>query len=195
MIGLFGKEKSPDSNKAVEIFDYLIQKDIFCSTDPDFQNSDAYIEGYHDIRNRRIYLHLKAKNTKDLNYMKLMLFLFHTCHLIICFHPTYNFDQAYLRLFQCLESARNKLLGPLSKKLKYLKGIPKWWHNFGRSCNPRLVFYFGTCPYDLRGEKGLTEVIKKTGKVSRHPPIKRLEFSLEDQIHRILKRARITHTP
>ena len=98
------------------------------------------------------------------------------------------------RLFQTLEIARSKLIPILSKKLRSLRSIPKWWYPFGRSCNPRVVFYFGTCPLDLRGAKGLTEIIKKTGKLSKHPPIKRLEFSLEDQIHRIFKRARITHT-
>ena len=93
-----------------------------------------------------------------------------------------------------MEIARSKLIPILSKKLRSLRSIPKWWYPFGRSCNPRVVFYFGTCPLDLRGAKGLTEIIKKTGKLSKHPPIKRLEFSLEDQIHRIFKRARITHT-
>lgn len=29
VIGLFGKEKSLDSNKAVEIFDHVAQRDIF----------------------------------------------------------------------------------------------------------------------------------------------------------------------
>ena len=31
VIGLFGKEKSYDSNKAIEIFDHLAQRDIFSS--------------------------------------------------------------------------------------------------------------------------------------------------------------------
>lgn len=196
MIGLFGKEKGLSSNKATEIFDYLTQKDIFSAIRRKYpsERREVLIEGYHDVKNKRIYLNLKAHNPKDLKYVQFMLFLFHVCHIIICFHPTYNFDQSYLRLFQCLESARNRLVNPLGKKLRHSRGIPKWWHNFGRSCNPRVIFYFATSPIDLRGEKGMAEIIKKTGKLSRHPPIKRLEFSLEDQIHRIFKRARITHT-
>ncbi len=151
--------------------------------------------GFHDFANNRIYLNLRAKDVKDVRFMQLLLFLFHVCNLIVCFHPTYNTDQSYLRVFQTLDSARSRLTGVLSKKLKGAKVKPKWWANFGRSCNPRLIFYFGTCPLDLRGSEGLAEIIKKTGKLSKHPPIKRLEFSLEDQIHRIFKRARITHAP
>ena len=194
MVGLFGKEKGYDSNKAMEIFDYLAQRDIFSMKNSDENSDEAEIEGFHDVPNNRIYLNLKSFGARDMHYVQLLLFMFHVCQIIICFHPTYNFDQSYLRLFQTLEIARSKLVPILSKKLRSLKVIPKWWYPFGRSCNPRLVFYFGTCPLDLRGAKGLTEIIKKTGKLSKHPPIKRLEFSLEDQIHRIFKRARITHT-
>ena len=71
--------------------------------------------------------------------------------------------------------------------------IPKWWTSNGRPCNPRLIFYFSKCPLDLRGNKGVTEIIKKSGKLAKHPPIRRLEFSIEDQIHRVFKRAKITH--
>ena len=127
--------------------------------------------------------------------MQLMLLMFEICHILICFHPSYNFDQSYLRLFQCLDLARSKLISPLSKNLKNLKKIlPKYWFQNGRNSTPRLIFYFAKCPLELRGSKGMTEIIKKTGKMSKHPPIRRLEFSMEDQLHRIFKRARITHT-
>ena len=33
--------------------------------------------------------------------------------------------------------------------------------------------------------------MKRDGKLAKHPPVRKLEFSLEDQIFRILKRARI----
>ena len=35
VIGLFGKEKCHDSNKAIEIFDHLAQRDIFSLMDRD----------------------------------------------------------------------------------------------------------------------------------------------------------------
>lgn len=196
VVGLFGKEKGYDTDKAVEIFDYLSQKDIFSLKSRDAeQDNEPQIEGFHDQANHRIYLNLRAHQTKNVKYVQLMLFLFHVCNLIICFQPSSVLDQSLVRLFQTLELARSKLANPLSKKLKVLKLIPKWWHNFGRPCNPRLIFYFATCPLELRGDKGMAEIIKKTGKLSKHPPLKRLEFSLEDQIHRVFKRARITHTP
>lgn len=194
-MGLFGKEKGYDTDKAVEIFDYLSQKDIFSLRSRDESVSEPQIEGFHDQANHRIYLNLRGHKSKNVNYVQLMLFLFHVCNLVICFQPSSVLDQSLVRLFQTLELARSKLVGPLSKKLKGLKMIPKWWANFARPCNPRLIFYFATCPLDLRGDKGMAEIIKKTGKLSKHPPLKRLEFSLEDQIHRVFKRARITHTP
>ena len=194
IIGLFGREKSVDSCKAVEIFDYIAQRDIFSVLSP-LDPNEIYIDGFHDVINNRIYLNLRADKTKDLRYMQLSLLMFEVCHILICYHPSYNFDQSYLRHFQCLESARARLNSPLSKKLRSLKKLlPKYWHQNGRSCTPRLIFYFAKCPLELRGSKGTTEIIKKTGKLSKHPPIRRLEFSIEDQIHRIFKRARITHT-
>ena len=175
------------------MLNFLIGLKLFDFWKSEITNFQNGILNFGSLCNR-IYLNLKTFGAKDAQYTQLLLFLFHVCQIIICFHPTYNFDQSYLRLFQTLEIARSKLVPILSKKLRSLKIIPKWWYPFGRSCNPRVVFYFGTCPLDLRGAKGLTEIIKKTGKLSKHPPIKRLEFSLEDQIHRIFKRARITHT-
>ena len=191
MVGLFGKEKSYDSDKSIEIFDFLAQKNIFASQES--LPNETVIRGFFDSVNRRIYLNLFSRQ-KDSKYVQNLLFLFHVCNLIICFNPSYNFDQSYLRLFQTLEASRGKFQAQISSKLKTLKIIPKWWSQFGRSCNPRVIFYFASCPLELRGQKGLTEIIKKTGKLTKHPPIKRLEFSLEDQIHRVFKRARITHT-
>ena len=33
--------------------------------------------------------------------------------------------------------------------------------------------------------------MKRDGKISKHPPIRKLEFSIEDQIYRIFKKARL----
>ena len=97
MIGLFGKEKSYDSNKAVEIFDHLAQRDIFSSLalenrrkvreDSD-KAKEIMIEGYHDVANNRIYLNLRSYRQKDIRFMKLLMYLFHVCHIIVCYHPT-----------------------------------------------------------------------------------------------------------
>ena len=102
VVGLFGREKGYDSNKAIEIFDYLAQRDIFSMKNSDENSDQAQIEGFHDIANNRIYLNLKTFATRDLHYTQLLLFMFHVCHIIVCFHPTYNFDQSYLRLLKFL---------------------------------------------------------------------------------------------
>jgi hypothetical protein len=47
------------------------------------------------------------------------------------------------------------------------------------------------CFSGLRGSKGTKDLVKKDGKLAKHPPIRKLEFSLEDQILRILKRSRV----
>ena len=53
MIGLFGREKGYDSNKAIEIFDYLAQRDIFCMRNSDENSDQATIEGFQDVANNR----------------------------------------------------------------------------------------------------------------------------------------------
>ena len=70
--------------------------------------------------------------------------------------------------------------------------LPKDILAHGRLVVPKLLFYFPTCPKDLRGSKGLKDLVKKDGTVSKHPPIKKLEFALEDQIFRIFRRIRLT---
>ncbi len=44
----------------------------------------------------------------------------------------------------------------------------------------------------LRGSRGTSDLVKRDGKVSRHPPVRKLEFSLEDQIQQLFRRAKIT---
>ena len=114
----------------------------------------VYIDGYHDTTNNRIYLNLRSQKSKDIRYMQLILLMFEICHILICFQPSYNFDQNYLRLFQSLDLARAKLLTTLSKNLKKLQKLPKYWYQNGRNCTPRLIFYFAKCPLELRGSKG-----------------------------------------
>ena len=84
-----------------------------------------------------------------------------------------------MRLFQTLSFAASKPGGLISKSLRHVKGvtIPKWWTSHGRICTPRLIFYFSKCPLDLRGSKGTTEIIKKSGKLAKHP------VSLENECH------------
>ena len=189
-----------------------------------FQGSsknEPFIEGYHDKTNGRIYLHFKGNfdtnifmkratmeqmEDKDLHSFfaenkfaeaKLLLFLFQVSHLLVCYHETPYFDYNYVNLFQTLDSVRAKLHSSLSHEIskKFRKfGLPRDVINHGRFSIPKLVFYFATAPMGLRGSKGTAELIKRDGKVSKNPPIRKLEFSIEDQIYRVFRRVRLIST-
>ena len=209
--------EEPDSDSSYDSSD----DDGLTISESSFQGSnkdEPFIEGFHDKTNKRIYLHLKGnfdskifarrcttENMEDQDLhtffsenkfaeAKLLLFLFHVSHLLVCYHETPYFDYTYVNLFQTLDSVRAKLHSSLgseiSKKFRKL-GLPKDVINHGRFCIPKLVFYFATAPMGLRGSKGTAELIKRDGKVSKNPPIRKLEFSIEDQIYRIFRRVRL----
>ncbi len=46
----------------------------------------------------------------------------------------------------------------------------------------------------MRGSRGTSDLVKRDGKVSRHPPVRKLEFSIEDQIQTIFRKAKVTQT-
>lgn len=53
-----------------------------------------------------------------------------------------------------------------------------------------MLLFFPSLP-DLRGSKATQEMIKRDGTVSKQSPVRKLEFSLEDQIYQIYRKARI----
>ena len=68
--------------------------------------------------------------------------------------------------------------------------VAREWVSQSRPASPRLLFLFLSAPLALRGDWGRRDE-RRDAKPNRHPPIKRLEHSLEDQIYRILRKARI----
>ena len=94
------KQNLPRLNRYYELYKNISSNLIFVL--------QIMIEGYHDVANQRIYLNLKSNKQKDIKFMQLLLFLFHVCHIIICYHPYSTLDQSYLRLFQTLDIARSK---------------------------------------------------------------------------------------
>ncbi len=173
--------------------------------------SQPMIQGFHDTANNRVYLHLPSDNFDRPEVLQHLLFLFHVCHILVCHHPNHTLDLSYLRLFQTLDSARSKIQGAIYRKLRQIPNHPKWWTSHSRLCSPRLIFYYATCPNSklillfvkikldhvisflaLRGSRGTRDLIKKSGKVSKHAPIKRLEFALEDQIFHIYRRTKLS---
>ena len=43
---------------------------------------------------------------QSFNGGKLLLFMFHVCHLMVLYHPNSSVDVSYVQLFKALESAR-----------------------------------------------------------------------------------------
>ena len=74
--------------------------------------------------------------------------------------------------------------------VRAVAGLPRDWAQHGRPASPRVLFTFLSCPSALRGTRGQRDE-RRDAKPHKHPPIKRLEHSLEDQIYRILRKARI----
>ena len=121
------------------------------------------------------------------------LVLFHLCHILVCCLPGHTFDLSYVHLFKSLDNLRNKLQPAISTLLRSMGEqvrVPREWASQGRPASPRLLFLFLSAPLALRGDRGVRDE-RKDAKNHRHPPIKRLEYSLEDQIYRILRKARI----
>ncbi|XP_057317890.1 nonsense-mediated mRNA decay factor SMG8 isoform X1 [Microplitis mediator] len=165
------------------------------------------IEGYHDEKERVIYLHLRGlldsqtlvsqydsfiekSGCKDFlsawalmreKYAKALLVLFHISHIVIVSHPTHTFDYSYLHLFRALDKIRQKVSTQLSSLLGTISGLPKSWVTNCRPCPPRVLFYFETGPVEL----------KQTPE--NLPNIKQLEHSMEDQIYDILKENHVVH--
>jgi len=133
---------------------------------------------------------LSLWSSKRYEHAKALLFLFQVSHILVCVQPGHTVDISYIHLFKSLDNLRNKLQGPVAKLIRDVPGLAKEWINQGRLCSPRVLFLFLSAPLSLRGTRGLRDD-RKDAKPHRNIPIKRLEFSLEDQIYRILRKARI----
>jgi len=129
-------------------------------------------------------------SSRRYEHARAALALFHLSHIMVCCSPGHTFDISYVHLFKSLDNLRNKIQPAVADVLKSVPGIPKDWINHGRPCSPRVLFLFLSCPTALRGTRGSRDE-RRDAKPHKHPPIKRLEYSLEDQIYRILRKARI----
>ena len=146
-------------------------------------------------------------SSRRYEHARALLALFHLSHVLVCCSPGYTFDISYVHLFKSLDNLRNKIQPAVADVLKTVTGLPREWISQGRPCAPRVLFLFMSCPPALRGSRGqccyekenLNEYEiysglkdeRRDAKPHKHPPIKRLEYSLEDQIYRILRKARI----
>ena len=106
-----------------------------------------------------------------------LLFIFSISHIVVVMFPTPRFDLSYLRLFKLLAGSRYNMLHGLSQSLNSVEGIPEIWRTTGRPCIPRIIFSFQV-PW--ASAKGLNQ-----------HSIRKMQLSLQEQTHLILKKNRL----
>jgi len=129
-------------------------------------------------------------SSKRYEHAKALLFLFQISHILVCVQPGHSVDLSYVNMFKSLDNLRNKVQGSVSEVMMSIPGLSKEWVAQARPCSPRLLFLFLSSPISLRNTRGLRDE-RKDAKSHKDPPIKRLCYALEDQIYRILRKARI----
>ncbi|XP_015586501.1 protein SMG8 isoform X2 [Cephus cinctus] len=203
IVSVFGKSQFCTKGCKAEMLGSVLQVDLLDEPGVD-EESSCEIEGYHDVKERTVYLHLRGlldahtlvssydrfiekHERKDFlsawahmrdKYARALLILFHISHIVILTHPTHTFDYSYVHLFRALDIVRQKTSPQLSDVLSCISGVPKDWISNVRPCSPRVLFYFETCPAVFRDPDSGAN-------------IKKLEHSLEDQIYHVLRKNRI----
>jgi len=212
VVSFFGKTTlSSGSNKGAYI-DEATRGSQFKGSDTDSSEIEMVVDADKDV----IYLHMRSCydtftmaekckrfeetllnkgflsfwSSKRYEHAKALLFIFQVSHILVCVQPGHTVDISYIHLFKSLDNLRNKLQSSVSRLIRDIPGLSKEWISQGRMCSPRVLFLFLSAPVSLRGNRGFRDDRKDT-KSHKNPPIKRLEFSLEDQIYRILRKSRI----
>ncbi|KAI0238335.1 Protein SMG8 [Lamellibrachia satsuma] len=145
----------------------------------------------------------------EFKHARAVLYLFTISHILLLVHPGSSFDISYVRLFRILESTRQKLQQHVTDLLQGLP-ISKDWALAGRPCSPRVLFVFtsstlasnpdcgggggaagneGTGCGGING--GSKQDIPTTPRNQKVSSMKRLQHAIEDQIYRILRKARV----
>lgn len=203
IVSVFGKSQYRAKGCKTGMLSSVLQVDLLDEPTID-ESLLCEIEGYHDARERTIYLHLRGfldattliqeydkflekHERKDFlsawahmrdKYARGLLVLFHISHVLVLSHPTPIFDTSYIHLFRALDIIRQKTSVPLSDVLNSIPSLSKEWISNVRPCSPRVLFYFETCPSAFRDPDSGAN-------------IKEIEHSLEDQIYSILRKNRI----
>ncbi|XP_069701408.1 nonsense-mediated mRNA decay factor SMG8 isoform X3 [Periplaneta americana] len=219
VVSIFGKSPYSSVGCKAGLIDGFPGRRVFHTSlldDPDVDPELLCdIEGYHDPKQRVIYLHLRgvfdvhtlvksydifSKELEEKGYLSVwadmkfryaraLMFLFTVSHILIISHPTHIFDISYVHLFRALDAMRQKALGGFSELLRSIPGLPKEWINTCRPCSPRVLFLFDSCPAIYR--EGKTNAAARTSTSGKYPSIKKLEHALEDQIYHILRKSRV----
>lgn len=206
VVSVIGKSRKGFGSCKAAVIDEALGRNIFQAKlgDTDAVN-DPYgceIEGYYDQMHHVVFLHVKSILDSDTltkvvqlrhreihqrgflsihsdaqsELIKALLFVFLTSHIVVMVHPTLNLDLNYLQLLRTIESMRLKTLDDVCDALSDVSGLSRPWKETGRSCSPRVLFYFEGF------SNGPSDLIENT---------KKYELLLEDQIYRFLRRSRI----
>uniref|UniRef100_A0A6M2DWN0 Nonsense-mediated mRNA decay factor SMG8 n=1 Tax=Xenopsylla cheopis TaxID=163159 RepID=A0A6M2DWN0_XENCH len=132
------------------------------------------------------------------HYARALLLLFQICHVLVLNIPGNTFDVSYMSLFAAIESGRQKMLTRTASRLREA-GVTSRWYQSGRLCSPRCLFLFensllgNRCStFDDLGHNNKSDGDNavSSGRTARSD-IKKMEHALEDQIYRVLRKARI----
>lgn len=220
VVSFFGKSQCSSVGYKGNLIDGFPGHRVFHTSlidDPDVdQELLCAIEGYHDPKQRVIYLHMRgvfdvhtliksydlfSKELEEKGYLSVwadmkyryaraLMFLFTVSHVLVISHPTHVFDISYVHLFRALDVIRQKALGGFSDLLRTIPSLPKEWITTCRPCSPRVLFLFESCPAIYHEHK--TNVARAAlGSGGKYPSIKKLEHALEDQIYHILRKSRV----
>ncbi|CAG2174798.1 unnamed protein product, partial [Oppiella nova] len=206
VVSVIGKSCLSAHNSKASLVDQSIGKNVFrglfCQTKTISELTNCQIDGYYDVRNKVIFLHLTSvldslamtqicRNIeKDIyekgflqvwpdlqsNLCKALLLLFHLSHIIVIVSPSPHFDLNQINMFRILDSTRQKLQSIITECLQSLSSLPADWVQSGRLCSPRALFVFESY--------GKNQFITKE-------KLRNAERQLEDQIYRILRKTRL----
>ncbi|CAH1774996.1 unnamed protein product [Owenia fusiformis] len=218
VVSIIGKSRYNLNSSKASILNSNINIDAFRGWNEDDTDTSVdhtcHIEGFYDDANHVIYLHfLSAYDTCSLanvcesvhkrltehgywqlwqdsehKHARALLYLFSVSHIIMMTQPGSSLDITCVRLFRILDEIRKKLQMAVGDILKDL-GAPREWCLAARPCSPRVLFVFETCLLtETPGNDNSAFNRPRTQKIS---PLKKLQHSIEDQIYRILRKARI----
>ena len=175
------KEESEDEEKKkeleVKMFYDEEQKTVFVQLNSVYDYGQLFksCKGLHE--NLSMVGRHRSWQDQLLKHALALLFIFSISHIVVVMFPTPRFDLSYLRLFKLLAGSRYNMLHGLSQSLNSVEGIPEIWRTTGRPCIPRIIFSFQV-PWS--SAKGLNQ-----------HSIRKMQLSLQEQTHLILKKNRL----
>ncbi|KAK7094164.1 nonsense-mediated mRNA decay factor SMG8-like [Littorina saxatilis] len=214
VVAVIGKSRFAPFYSKASLLNPVIDRDIFQGLESligeNMEKGD--LECYYDEDTQVLYLHLmshldtpqlarhcrqtaKDKIQEDFytywqdaesRYARMLLLVFSLAHVVLLAHPGSIFDMSYIKFFRILDSIRLKMQPQLTELLRNLP-VSKDWSATGRLCSPRVLFVFQT---QTLGPSAEEEGSSKS-RSQKLSPLKRLQHNLEDQIYRVLRRARV----